>query len=81
MKWSLREGLRFVDLLRYASVVIKSDQEVSLGSLLRRMNTHRGEQTQTMIEHGLVGDSKNNGFIERTIQSVEGQIRTLRSAT
>ena len=34
-----------------------------------------------MIEHSPVGDSKSNGFIERTIQSVEGQIRTLRSAT
>ena len=45
------------------------------------MKTHRGEQTQTMIEHSPVGDSKSNGFIERTIQSVEGQIRTLRSAT
>ena len=70
MEWSLREGLRFLDFLGYASVVIKSDQEVSLGSLLGRMKTHRGEQTQTMIEHSPVGDSKSNGFIERTIQSV-----------
>ena len=34
-----------------------------------------------MAELSPVGDSKSNGFIERTIQSVEGQIRTLRSAT
>ena len=45
------------------------------------MKTHRGEETQIMIEHSPVGDSKSNGFIERTIQSIEGQIRTLRSAT
>ena len=45
------------------------------------MKTHRGEQTQTMAEHSPVGDSKSNGFIERTTQSVEGQIRTFTSAT
>ena len=27
-----------------------------------------------------VGDSKSNGFVERSIQSIQGQIRTLRSA-
>ena len=34
MEWSLREGLRFLDVLGYASIVIKSDQEMSLASLL-----------------------------------------------
>ena len=81
MEWSLREGLRFLDFLGYTTVVVKSDQEAALGSLINRMKTHRGEHTQTMIEHSPVGDSKSNGFIERTIQSVEGQIRTLSSAT
>lgn len=80
-EWSLREGLRFLDFLGYTSLLLKSDQEVSLGALLSKMKTHRGEQTQTMTEHSPVGDSQSNGFIERTIQSVEGQIRTLRSAT
>ena len=51
MEWLLRESLRFLDVLGYASVVIKSDQEMSLGSLIGKMKTHRGEQTQTMIEH------------------------------
>ena len=62
-EWSLREGLRF---LGYTTVVLKSDQEAALGSLIGRMKTHRGEQTQTMVEHSPVGDSKSNGFIERT---------------
>ena len=81
MEWSLREGLRFLDFLGHTSVVINSDQGAALKSPIGRMKTHRGEQTQTMIEHSPVGDSKSNGCIERTIQSVEGQIRTLRSAT
>ena len=74
------EALRFLELLGYTSVVLKSDQESALGVVLRRLRTHRGDQTQTMTEHSPVGESKSNGFIERTIQSAEGQIRTLRSA-
>ena len=62
-------------------MVVKSDQEVALGALIGRMKTHRCEHTHAMVEHSPVGDSKSNGLIERTIQSVEGQIRTLRGAT
>ena len=72
--------MRFLKLLGYTSVVLKSDQESALGVVLRRLRTHRGDQTQTMTEHSPVGESKSNGFIGETIQSVEGQIRTLRSA-
>ena len=45
-----------------------------------KMRTRRGDQTQTMSELSPVGDSKSNGLIERTIQTVEGQVRTLRCA-
>ena len=45
-----------------------------------KMRTHRGDQTQTMSELSPVGDSKSNGLIERTIQTVEGQVRTMRCA-
>ena len=80
-EWSLRGGLRFLDFLSYTTLMLKSDQEASLCALLNNMKTHRGEQTQTMAEHSPVGDSKSNGFIERTIQSIARQIRTLRSTT
>ena len=72
--------MRFLELLGYTSIVLKSDQVSALGVVLRRLRTHRGDQTQTMTEHSPAGESKCNGFIERTIQGVEGQIRTLRSA-
>ena len=79
-EWAVREGLRFLEVLGYNSVVLKSNQESSLGVVLKLLRTHRGDQTQTMTEHSPVGESKSNWFIEGTIQSVEGQIRTLRSA-
>ena len=79
-EWSLR-GVKLLDCLGCTSFLLKSDQEVPLGALLSKMKTHRGGQTQTMTEHSPVGDSQSNGSTEHTIQSVKGQIRTVRSAT
>ena len=33
-----------------------------------------------IIEYSLVGSAKSNGIVERAIQSVQGTIRTIRSA-
>ena len=78
--WSLKECLRFLEFLGYTSVVIKADQERALAALLRKVRTHRGDQTQTMQEHSPVGDSKSNGLVERSVQTIQGQIRAMRSA-
>ena len=78
--WSLKETLRFLEFLGYTNIVLKSDQEKALEALFNKVRTHRGDQTQTMREVSPVGDSKSNGFIERSIQSVQGQIRTMRHA-
>ena len=61
-------------------MVLKSNQEVALGKVLRNAKIHRGDNTQTMLEQSPVADSRSNGFIERAIQTVEGQIRTMKSA-
>ena len=78
--WNLKESLRFLEFLGYSNVVLKSDQERAMGALIKKIRTHRGDQTQTMQENSPVGDSRSNGMIERTIQTVQGQIRTMRSA-
>ena len=79
-EYAVRQTLRFLDFLGYNNLVLKSDQEPALGAVLKKVRVHRGMDTQNMIEHSAVGDSKQNGFIERAIQQVEGQIRTLRDA-
>ena len=79
-EYATRRVLRFLEFLGYEKVVIKSDQEVALGKVLRNAKTHRGEHTQTMLEQSPVADSRSNGFIERAIQTVEGQIRTMKCA-
>ena len=78
--WNLKETLRFLDFLGYSNIILKSDQERTLGSLIRKMRTHRSDQTQTRQEKSPNGDSRSNGLVERTIQTVSGQIRTMRSA-
>ena len=66
-------------------MVLKSDQEAAMKAVLKSVRSHRGidtvwENTQTMLEHSPVGDSQSNGLVERTIQTVKGQVRTLKSA-
>ena len=78
--WNLKETLRFLDVLGYSNIILKSDQERALASLIKKIRTHRGDQTQTMQDNTPVGDSRSNGLVERTIQTVQGQIRTMRSA-
>ena len=79
-EYSVREALRYLDFLGYQSVMVKTDQEKALNAVVRRVRQYRGADTQTMTENSPVGSSQSNGMIERRIQTVEGQIRTLRSA-
>ena len=78
--WSVKETLRFLQFLGYTNLVMKTDQEAALKSLMSKVRSHRGDQTQTMHEMCPVGDLRADGFVERSIQSVQGQIRILRSA-
>ena len=77
---SLKETLRFLEFLGYANLVMKSDQEAALKAIMAKVRSHRGDQTQTMHEMSPVGNSIAKGFVERSIQTIQGQIRTLRSA-
>ena len=79
-EYSVRESLKYLDFLGYQSVVIKTDQEKALNAMINRVRQYRGSDTQTMAEHSPVGSSQSNGMVERRIQTIEGQIRTLRSA-
>ena len=46
--------------------------------LLEHVRDHRGEDiTQIGIEHSPVRDSQSNGLVERAVQTLEGQVRTM----
>ena len=61
-------------------VVVKTDQEEALNPVIRKVRQYRGSDTQTMQEHRPVGSSQSKGATERRIQTIEGQVRTMRSA-
>ena len=50
-------------------IIVKSDSEPTLASLIESSRTSSA-----------VGSSKSNGIVERSIQSVQGMIRTIRTA-
>ena len=60
--------------------MLHTDQEAALKAILAKLQLYRGEDVQLMAEHTPVGESKSNGFIERTNQTAEGQIRTMKCA-
>ena len=61
-------------------IVLKSDQEPAVVDLLREVANQRKAHYGAALEHSAVGESDTNATIERAIQDVEGQIRTLRAA-
>ena len=84
-EYALKRVLRFLDFLGYENIILESDRESTMKSVFSSVRAHRGvdagwENTQTMIEHSPVGESQSDGLVERTIQSVKSQIRTMKSA-
>ena len=66
--------------LRNDRVVVKSDQEASAQELSRAVARSRATDYGTVVEASAVGESDTNASVERAIQDVESQVRTLRSA-
>ena len=54
----------------------QSDQERAIGALKHAVKNERPEDI--MMEESPVGESQSNGIIERAIQEVEAQVRTIR---
>ena len=80
-------GRRVMAFMREAgceveAVVMKSDNEPALTKVVEEIGRLRaaiGGQ-EMVVENSPVYSSKSNGFIERTIQSVQGLVRTWRSS-
>ena len=66
--------------LRNDKVVVKSDQEPAIQELARAVARSRETDYGSAIGASAVGDSDSNASIERAIQDVQAQVRTLRSA-
>ena len=63
-----------LDQLGHKRVVLISDQEPAIIELKEGLERVREEELT--MEESPVEDSQSNGFIERAIQEVQGQIRS-----
>ena len=65
-----------------ARLIIKNDQEVAIKEVQAELRRRRSalQEAGTAVEHSRVGDSASNGRVERCIQELGGQVRTLRVA-
>ena len=66
----------FVNSLGYKRVTMKSDQEKSMLALQQRVQ--KGVNCEMVLTNSKKYDSKSNGKIEKAVQDVEGQVRTLK---
>ena len=72
-EYATRRCLRFLEFLGYQKLLLKTDQESALKNVMASVKAHRGADTQNMEESSPAHDSTSNGFIERAIQTLEGQ--------
>ena len=81
VEFPARRVLAFIKELGMETVplVLKSDQKPAIISVIKNIVDKR--KAQTFPEHSPVEASQSNGVVERAIQSVQGQMRTLRLAT
>ena len=66
--------------LRQDRIIVKDDQEPAIIDGAKEIAANRDGRFGTALDNSQVGDSDSNGTIERAIQDVEGQCRTMRSA-
>ena len=67
-----------IGALGYSRVVLKSDQEPAIKELKARVKMERAEDI--IMEEAPAYEHRANGEVERAIQTVQGQVRTLKSA-
>ena len=64
---------------QHADIIVKTDQEPAIESLIKDVKESRGGQ-RTLVEESPVQSHGSNGIVERAVQAIEGLIRTMKSA-
>lgn len=79
-EWVVRRALAFIKEigLEGSPLGLESDQEPAIVSLVGEISRRRA--AKTFSEHSPVASSQSNGYVERAIQSVSGQIRVMLDA-
>ena len=78
--WIVKQLIR--DLHRFGhrkKLLLRSDQEPAITDLMSQVADAR--EGETLIEQSPVDDSRANGLAERSVQSIQKQVRILKLAT
>ena len=82
VKGDAPEGVRRlgeeVEKLGHQRLVLKSDQEPAIKALLQSVK--REKHQDIAFEHSPVAEHQSNGVAERTVKTVQGQVRTMKLA-
>ena len=73
-----KELTQDIEKLGLKKVILKSDGEAALISI--QEDVQRRREDETILENSPVGDSRANGHAERAVQTIAGQVRTLKNA-
>ena len=79
-KYAVGCMVRDVDHSGYNKLILKSDQENSVLDVINATRRERAEHIEIAKEDSSVGEHPENGKIERAIQTLEGQVRTMKLA-
>ena len=75
-----KRAAKFIDQLGHNRVKLRCDSEPAIEALAREIAQARQEGSQTVPERPPVGESRSDGIIERAVELVASQARTLKAA-
>ena len=74
--WTIERGVRFIDLLGYREITLKSDTEPAIVAFRNRVAAMCKAEVTT--EDAVKGDKESNGLIENAVMLLRGNVRTIK---
>ena len=74
--WTIERVVKFIDLLGYGEITLKSDTQPAIIAFRNRVTALCKAEVTT--EHAVKGDKESNGLIENAVKPLRGIIRTIK---
>ena len=78
--WIAKRAAKFIDQLGHNRVTLRCDNELAVEALAMEIAQLAKRRSQPVPERPPVGESQSNGILERAVELVAGQARTLKAA-
>ena len=74
--WTVERVAKFIDLLGYREITLKSDTEPAIIAFRNRVA--EACKAEVTVEDAVKGDKESNGLIENAVMLIRGIIRTIK---